>query len=167
MARKKRPSTRLDRDVHWLTSEEFYGDKPCPFTQPLYLVLTSGDDLFDLLWTGPPGAPVHPDSERLRAEFDTIVDRHGFFVNFDEGMTACFLSKDDEKVPSETEKTISEMLKNGRRWSDNQKHLLIHPDDDSLNARYDFFADELQLSPKLVDRLKQLFENDDGRRRSN
>lgn len=84
----------LTHDTQWHTAEEYYGDKRLKFAEPHYLVLTFEGELYNVLWEYPPDVPDYPTYVKLHAEFDDIVARHGFWYDFEDNVTACFMLND-------------------------------------------------------------------------
>ena len=81
----------LTHDTGWRTAEYHYGDELKKFDEPPCLVLTFGGDLNNVLWEYPPDVPDYQLYVKLHAEFDEIVDRHDFWYDFEDNVTACFM----------------------------------------------------------------------------
>lgn len=68
----------------------------------------------------------------------------------------------DEKRLAEIEAQCQALQQQGWRWSeeDRIKRVLMHPDDPGLNIWYHPYSSEALLSPKLVERLREMDERE-------
>ena len=83
---------KLVRDSFWWKAEEYFGDTYD--SQPIryLLIFCSEVDLNDVMWREPLSKPGR--SDRLRDEFDAIMDRNGFWFEFSENDIAGIYSDD-------------------------------------------------------------------------
>jgi hypothetical protein len=81
----------LADDATWYTGEEHYGDELPKRDEPACLVLTYDGELYSVLYFRPPDHPAYPEYVKLREEFDEIVNRHGYWFDFEDHVTVVFM----------------------------------------------------------------------------
>lgn len=77
----------LTHDTQWWTADNFDGSKLAEFEEQPQLVLTFEGDLNNLFWC-PRDDDWHHDR---RNEFEKIVERHGYWYEFEDCVTMTFM----------------------------------------------------------------------------
>lgn len=81
----------LADDADWHTGEEHYGDELLRHNEPPCLVLTYDGELYSVLYFLPSDHPAYREYVKQREEFNEIVNRHGYWFDFEDNVTVVFM----------------------------------------------------------------------------
>lgn len=82
----------LRGDTKWWLADDYYHGKQDGFDEPPVLVLTFEGELYNV-FSYPSDHPDRKWYDSRREEFDAVVDGHGYWYEFEDNVTMCFMPK--------------------------------------------------------------------------